>query len=71
MQALEYNLCKAFSGFNLFNLDETDIETLIPFIEYMNLKNSKGTVKHGNIKYVNGKPYRKVNASASWAKNLF
>lgn len=71
MQELEYNLCSMFSGFNLYNLDNTDIETLIPFINYINMRNGDGTDKNSNVKHINGKEYRKVNANASWANSIF
>jgi len=41
MQALEYNVCKALPGCSLESLDNTDIDTLFAFIEYINAKNTE------------------------------
>lgn len=71
MQELEYALCTQFKGFNLYNLDNTDIETLIPFIQYVNLKNSKKAIRRKGIIYKNGKQYKKVSANASWVNSIF
>lgn len=71
MQELEFNLCKEFSGFNLYALDETDVETLIPFIVYVNMRNSGSKTRNGNIRYKNGKAYKKVTGKASWVNSIF
>lgn len=71
MQELEYILCKKFQGFNLYNLDETDVETLIPFIQYVNLRNSNGKTSNGNVKYKGGKAYKKVTGKTSWVNSIF
>jgi hypothetical protein len=64
-------LCEKFKGFNLYNLDETDIETLWPFIQYVNIRTSNGKVSNGNIKYKDGKAYKKVTGKASWVNSIF
>jgi hypothetical protein len=71
MQELEYVLCEKFQGFNLFNLDETDVETLIPFIMYVNLRNSNGKTRNGKVKYRDGKAYKQTTAKASWVNSIF
>jgi Zn-finger nucleic acid-binding protein len=71
MQELEFSLCERFQGFNLFNLDETDVETLIPFIQYVSLRNSNGKTRNGNMKYKDGKTYKKTTAKASWVNSIF
>jgi len=57
MQALEYNVCKALPGCSLESLDNTDIDTLFAFIEYINAKN---TEKNEEFVEINGKKYKKV-----------
>ena len=71
MQELEFTLCERFKGFNLYNLDETDVETLIPFIIYLNIRDSGGKTNDGIIRYKDGKAYKKANASASWVNSIF
>jgi hypothetical protein len=71
MQELEFTLCKEFQGFNLHNLDETDVVTLIPFILYVNIRNSNGKASNGNVKYREGKAYKKTTAKASWVNSIF
>lgn len=72
MQEIEFILCERFHGFNLYNLDETDIETLLPFIQYLRVKSLDGKSKNGNTKYKDGKQYKKVTAKqASWVNSIF
>lgn len=59
MQALEYNLCKVIQGSTLESLDNTNIDTLFAFIEYINAKNDE---KNSAFIEINGKMYKKVDS---------
>lgn len=62
---IEYRLCKEFNGFNLYNIDETDVDSLIPFILYALVDKGKGAGHHntpdeGEYIVINGKKYKKA-----------
>jgi hypothetical protein len=53
---------------NLKDLDETDIETLLPFYTWFANTHGKGSLQaetNGGIVYRDGKPYRKVTGGTS------
>jgi len=64
-------------GTTLKDLDETDIETLLPYFfwydnEFNNDKKPVNEVADSSIVYRNGKAYKKVTAGqADWAKSIF
>jgi hypothetical protein len=61
---IEYMLCKEFSGFSLNDLDNTDIDSLIPFILFALEVNRRGTPNQDEeYMIINGKKYKKAKGN--------
>lgn len=60
-QELEFQICRVLPGTSLSSLDDTDIETLIPFIEYIISRNKdKEQEQAQEGVMINGRLYKKV-----------
>ena len=57
--AMIYEKCVKNFNWNLNDIDETNLETLMDFLFYKSKPNS-------NIKIINGKEYKRVTTPPSW-----